>query len=215
MRLRFSSLAAMAALFAMAACSSHGRPARPRPVFSLNGEILTAGGKDAPDCPTALGGWWDRIAAAHGGVFTREALIQDANTQFDAMDLDHDGFITPSELSDYRAALDEDSGINEPIPAGTQVPSADNSQVRRQRRGGGGSSGGPGGGGDVPVQPRVRANQIPADVVDPVMSADKSLSFKVSREDFIAQANEIFTELDKDHDGKLSKQELADSCPAR
>ena len=60
-----------------------------------------------------------------------------------------------------------------------------------------------------------RSIQIPADVVDPVMSADKSLSFKVSREDFIAQANEIFTDLDKDRDGKLTKDELVASCPER
>src|SRR5579859_2014111 len=203
MRLRYASIAAMATLFAMAACSSHGgRAARARPIFSPNGEILTAGGKDAPKCPEALGGWWDRIAAAHGGVLTRETLVADANSQFDAMDLDHDGFITPSELSDYRAALDEEGSTGPDISMPSGEPSAD-TQMHRQRRG------------DTYIQPKVRAAQIPADVVDPVMSADKSLSFKVSREDFIAQANEIFTELDKDHDGKLSKEELAASCPER
>jgi hypothetical protein len=199
MRFGFVAIAAMASLFAMAACSSHGgRAARARPVFSPNGEILSTGGKDAPKCPEALGAWWDRITAAHGGVFTREALVADANTQFDAMDLDHDGFITPSELSDYRAALDEDS--YDVIPPGQ--PTADTQMHERHR-------------GDTYVQPKVRATQIPADVVDPVMSADKSLSFKVSRDDFIAQANEIFTDLDKDHDGKLSKDELIASCPSR
>ena len=130
---------------------------------------------------------------------TRDVLVADANAQFDAMDLDHDGFITPSELSDYRTALsDDDSGLEATVPPGQ--PSAD-TQMHPKRRG------------DNYVQPKIRASQIPADVVDPVMSADKSLSFKVSREDFIAQANEIFTDLDKDHDGKLSKLELVDSCP--
>ena len=200
MRPGFSSIAAMAALLAMAACSSHERAARPRPVFSPNGEILSAGGKDAPACPEAMGSWWDRMAAAHGGVFTRETLVADANAQFDAMDLDHDGFITPSELSDYRAALDEGPGAETAMPPGE--PSADTRMHQRHR-------------GDTYVQPKIRAAQIPADVVDPVMSADKSLSFKVSREDFIAQANEDFAELDKNHDGKLSKEELVASCPAR
>lgn len=193
----------MAALFAMAACSSHGdRPARARPVFTPNGEVLTAGGKDAPKCPEALGAWWDRMAAAHGGAFTRDVLVADANSQFDAMDLDHDGYITPSELSDYRAALDEDNGTGPDISMPPGEPTAD-TQMHRSRRG------------DTYVQPKVRATQIPADVVDPVMSADKSLSFKVSREDFIAQANEDFTEFDKDHDGKLSRLELIATCPER
>jgi hypothetical protein len=52
--------------------------------------------------------------------------------------------------------------------------------------------------------------------VDPVMSADKSLSFKVSREDFLyQQTTEIFPNLDKNHDGKLSREEVVSSCPAR
>ena len=200
MRFGFSSIAAMAALLAMAACSSHERAQRARPVFSPNGEILSAGGKGAPTCPEAMGAWWDRMAAAHGGVFTREMLVADANTQFDAMDLDHDGFITPSELSEYRAALDEGPGLEAVLPPGE--PSAD-TRMHPHRPG------------DTYVQPKIRAAQIPADVVDPVMSADKSLSFKVSREDFIAQANEVFTELNKSHDGKLTKLELLESCPPR
>src|SRR5579859_2202480 len=210
MRLRYASIAAMATLFAMAACSSHGgRAARARPIFSPNGEILTAGGKDAPKCPEALGGWWDRIAAAHGGVLTRETLVADANSQFDAMDLDHDGFITPSELSEYRAAIEEPAEDEEVLsPEQLQQKAA----AAQQRRGPGGRRGA---NGDPGLQPR-HYSQIPADVVDPVMSADKSLSFKVSREDFLyQQTTEIFPNLDKNHDGKLSREEVVSSCPAR
>src|SRR5208283_1509137 len=48
---------------------------------------------------------------------------------------------------------------------------------------------------------------------DPVMSADKTLSFKVTLEDFIAQANDIFNGLDHNHDGRVTREAVLGTCP--
>jgi hypothetical protein len=175
--------------------------------------MLSAGGKGAPSCPDALGIWWDKVAGAHGGQLGKDVFLADANSQFDAMDLDHDGFITPSELSEYRAPI-EDPYEDEKILSPDQLQQRA-AQVRRERHlpSPADPTGQRRGNDDLQAQPH-HYSQIPPDVVDPVMSADKSLSFKVSREDFLAQADEVFAELDKNHDGRLSKEETAKNCPA-
>jgi len=198
----------MAAMFAMAGCgpSRDLRSTRPTPIFSPNGELLSRGGPHEPSCSAVVGEWWESLAGAHGGVVDKQVFLADAQTQFDAMDLDHDGFITPYELSEYRAGADEqmDENLTPPVaPAQSRNPAPPNG---RNRRGGMYD--------DSAVQPRAVRGQIPADVVDPVMSADKSLSFKVGLADFMAQANELFAEMDKNNEGRISKDAVvALRCP--
>jgi Ca2+-binding EF-hand superfamily protein len=50
-----------------------------------------------------MGRWLARVDRDRDGTIEREELIADARRQFAAMDLDHDGFVTPSELQEYRA----------------------------------------------------------------------------------------------------------------
>jgi hypothetical protein len=185
------------------------KPMRVRPAFSPNGELLHPGGRGAPPCATLVGAWWDKLAARQAGQIDKAAFLADAERQFAVMDLDHDGFITSNELSEYRTGMDE--AMREDVPAigPDGRPLSDRvippPEARRTGRTGDNSM--------LSRNPTRYGSQIPADMVDPVMSADRSLSFKVSHEDFMVQANEIFAELDKDHDGKLSRDEATASCP--
>ena len=205
------SAAALAATLALAACGSlFGQQvtARPRPVFSPNGEVLSRGGREAPSCAEALGGWWDRLAASHGGSVDKAAFLADAELQFQTMDLDHDGFITPAELSEYRAGADQQMDeIVLPPDAVNGTESAPPPMSRGRGRRGGPTS-------DSAMASNARtAISIPPDMVDPVMSADKSLSFKVSHQDFMTQAVELFDELDKAHSGRISRETVLATCP--
>jgi hypothetical protein len=203
----------MAVLATVTACSASKDPRlnRARPVFSPNGELLTGGGRGAPHCPEVMGDWWDRLAAQRGGQIDRPVFMADAEIQFAAMDLDHDGEITPAELSQYRASL-ADVAIDNVAPPGPDGRPQD--AMPLPSPGGGRQGGRRGGGGGATAPPRSAASgQIPADVVDPVMSADKNLTFKVSHADFMAQAAEVFSDLDKNRDGRLSRDEVLASCP--
>ncbi|MFD2234421.1 hypothetical protein [Phaeospirillum tilakii] len=201
---------AMAALFglALAGCGTApadgGGPERGRPgaapVFSPNAEPLTGGPLGpAGACPAVLADWGRRVGARHDGTLSRAEFLADAEAQFARMDLDHDGFITADELSEYREPFRPRPPEDKPVPP----PGAE--------RGGppGGGRGGPFGG--PPGAPRHHAT---ASSADPVMSADTNLDFKVSRDEFLRQAEHQFETLDRDHDGRLDAAELARACPS-
>ena len=86
---------------ALLACSGLDKSSPPKAVllFSPNGEPITGGPLGQRPCAEAMGDWFDR---QHSAALSRESFLADARAQFAKMDLDHDGWITPAELSIYR-----------------------------------------------------------------------------------------------------------------
>ena len=50
----------------------------------------------------ALAGWFDRVGSGKAGTIDLAAFLADASRQFAAMDINHDGQLTPDELARYR-----------------------------------------------------------------------------------------------------------------
>jgi hypothetical protein len=180
------------------------------PVTTPNGEPLPTPdlqGFDSPGCPPILATWFDRIDTNHDGVVDRAEFMADAEAQFARMDLNHTGTITPALLQEFRASVaghgprkaapqeGGDGGSDDGAPAPVQVADAlygkkSTSLVDLQQ----------GGGYDRRAEP------------DPVMSADTSLRFRVTKQEFMDQAARRFARLDIDRSGRLTKSEAMRWC---
>jgi hypothetical protein len=199
--------AALALVLALAACNGdEAHKAFTIAVTTPNGEPLPTPplqGFDSPGCPPILGTWFDRIDTNHDGFVDRAEFMADAEAQFARMDTNHDGIVTPGTLAQYRAGY-EGHGPLPPLNGHA-----------------GGSDDG------VPVQvaqgiPKSKGAKSLTDIVqggydprvepDPVMSADVSLRFQVTKKDFMDQAARRFARLDIDKSGKLSKPEAMRWC---
>lgn len=235
----------LALLTVLAACGSHddhaGGHLQPSadigPLYSPNGEPLSGGPLGHPTCQDALAAWFDRVDAKHAGTIDLAAFLADANRQYAAMDLNHDGEITPDELARYRAAYMAELRMAE-AGAEDDTLRPDQSAAPPSRPGGGrgsgrgGGSGGAGGrdpnaGGatnmsqtafDANGGHKGDADPNPLDLArdrpDPVMIADVTLRNRVTLAEFLAYARQNFAELDANRDGRLSKDELIRSCPS-
>ena len=165
-------------------------------VFSPNGEPLSGGPLGHPACEAALGGWMDRVDSNRDGVVERGEFLADAETQFARMDLDHDGFVTAAELSTYCFPyLAGEPAETEPGPAAAGDGRPANGARHRASR--------------------AVAHALPPDISDPVMSADTDLDFRVSRDEFLAQAGETFAKLDTARDGRVTRDAVLKTCPPR
>lgn len=204
-------LAALALVLALAACNGdEAHKAFTIAVTTPNGEPLPTPplqGFDSPGCPAILGTWFDRIDTNHDGVVDRAEFMADAEAQFTRMDLNHDGIITPGTLAEYRAGFEghgplkplnsraggSDDGATAPVQVAQGAPltgKKPKSLTDLQQ----------GGGNDPRVEP------------DPVMSADTSLRFQVTKKDFMDQATRRFARLDMDHNGRITKSEAMYWC---
>jgi len=189
--MRRSLLAALALTLALTACgSSKTFPEPVLPIYSPNGEPLNGGPLGQPKCPEALSQWFDRMDGARRGGIDRDQFLADARVQFDRMDLDHDGAITPAELTAFRLAYAQ------PEPPRPHLgPSGGDSGGERSRE---------------RSQPRTAPHS--QETADPVMSADTGLHFRVTRDEFMAQAGEIFAKLDVKHDGLVTREAVVARC---
>ena len=172
---------------------TRGKP----PIYSPNGEPLNGGALGQPSCEDALSRWLARVDTDHDGTIDREEFLADARRQFDAMDLNRDGLITPSVLAQYRAPFSSEP----PARAGTDSEAGEEARGRGRSRGGGIF----GGSGDEDTAVR-------NDLADPVMMADTALRNRVTREDFLAYARRNFASIDTNHDGRLDRDELLLTC---
>jgi len=185
---------------ALLACSGPDRSGPPKAVllFSPNGEPITGGPLGQRPCAEAMGIWFDHLDSQHRDALSREAFLADARAQFAKMDLDHDGWITPAELSIYREPYTPPA---EPVRRRPSAPPSD----------------GPNGGGPERREQNAAPPPARSSIIqeDPVMAADLGLKFRVSLDDFLTQAGEVFDRLDRSHKGSLNRADAVASCPAK
>lgn len=193
----------LAAASSLAGCSHHNdKPKSARLFYSPNGEPLNGGPLGQPTCPQAMASWFDRVNVHHDGKLTREEFLADAQAQYQRMDIDHNGYLVSEELERFRKPYRADM----PIDAEKQAKDSSDRSPRGERaeRKGGGRFG-------PDTDPRDHGG-TPTAMPDPVLSADTNNDFKVTLEEFMAQAQSTFNDLDADRDGVLSKDEALRVC---
>ena len=183
----------------------HGEASAQGPRFMLyspNGEPLNGGALGRPTCEAAQSRWFDRVDTDHDGVISREEFAADAAAQFARMDIDHNGYLLSEELDRYRLPYRQVPMAREYPPSSTGAAAPAGEPRHRHRR----TTSGEGG------ATRENGSNAPADQADPVMSADTNNDFRVTLQEFSAHAERTFFDLDANHDGRLSHDELLTIC---
>jgi hypothetical protein len=163
-------------------------------IYSPNGEPLNGGPLGHPTCDKALSGWFDRIDANHDSFLTKPEFLADTKAQFARMDIDKNGYLVSEELDRYR----------EPYRQGL-TPKNDNADKEKKS-----AHHSKNGGQDKNDKKDSPTDQ--ASLIDPVMSADSNLDFKVTLDEFLTQSEKYFADLDADHNGQLSRDEVLTIC---
>jgi Ca2+-binding EF-hand superfamily protein len=170
-------------------------------IYSPNGEPLNGGSLGRPTCQEALSRWFDGVDAKHDGAISRGEFLADAQTQFRRMDIDNNGYLVSEELKRFRLPYRQEATTQ----TASSAQNADSGQPGSQRRHGRGNGTGDHSGSSAQSD---QDNLLP----DPVMSADTNNDFKVTPGEFMTQAGNIFTTLDADHNGFLSRDEILKPC---
>jgi Ca2+-binding EF-hand superfamily protein len=162
-------------------------------LYSPNGEPLNGGPLGRPTCAEALSRWFDRVDTNHDNKLSHEEFMTDAVVQFSRMDIDKNGYLVSEELERYRAPYRQDLTTT---ASASPASDADN-QSHKGRHGKSGES---------------HPETSQRDAADPVLSADTNNDFKVTPQEFMTQAEKIFTALDTEHEGFVTREEVMKTC---
>jgi hypothetical protein len=179
----------LTSLIALSACDSlpdfkHKDHAPTQIIYSPTGDPLNGGPLGKPTCAEAMKRWFGRADTNHDNAVTPDEFLADAKAQFQRMDIDKNGYLVSEELERFRMTYRDYPAEKKSEAAGEHEggqPSGD--RHGKHGSGEGGSN---------------------ASVIDPVMSADTDLDYKVTLDEFVAYSQKTFRGLDTDHTGKLT-----------
>ncbi len=205
---RYFVRASIAAFFLLSGCSSthhhddqtgqNSQTGPTRMLFSPNGEPLNGGPLGRPTCEDAMTHWFDRVDTNHDGFISQDEFIADAQIQFQRMDIDKNGYLLAEELDRFRLPYQQESANS------TSAKNADSNDEQKSDH----SAGKHGGSSNSSHS----SDTSSSDQLDPVMSADTKNEFKVTPDEFMTQAHNVFAGLDTEHNGLLSRKEVLTSC---
>ena len=135
--------------------------------------------------------WFDRADANHDGAVTLDEFINDAKTQFQRMDIDKNDYLVSEEVERFRMTYRDYQTGNKPADDKEDQQSPPDHHGKDHTGGSEGSEG---------------------SVIDPVMSADANLDYKVTLDEFTAYSQRTFKSLDADHNATLNLGEVTAIC---
>ncbi len=158
------------------------------------GEPLSAPTRDAEAYRATMRDWFARTDTNKDGNLSLAEFTAEAARVFPLYDLNHDGFVTSYELTQYRVGLPThtapaDSG-RRLRPGRIDMTPDEAATVRTDGRG----------------RPDYRMG------IDPVMSADSNADFRVTPDELMAEAARRHAIMDKNGDGVVSLSEFMDQA---
>jgi Ca2+-binding EF-hand superfamily protein len=167
-----------------------------------------------------LADWFRQADRNHDGMLTADEMKADADRFFAKLDTDHNGQIDPEELIQYEWEVAPEIQVNMKFRRARAASGGLPTNGQHDRGGGPRRPGGVGengsrdsadGGLDGGLQGGARYALL--NIPEPVSAADANLDRAISLSEFRQAAAERFQLLDKNHQGKLSLQELETMRP--